>query len=57
MSRSLTSPLLTLGFLLLATAMAGTARAEFQSNPPDVLPDNPFLITVITYLLKFTETK
>ncbi len=57
MSRSLTSPLLTLGLLLLATAMAGTARAEFQSNPPDVLPDNPFPVVVFETSLGTVEVE
>ncbi len=57
MSRSLTSPLLTLALLLFLAAAPDTARSEFQSHPPDVLPDNAYPVVVFETSLGTVEVE
>ena len=57
MSRPLTSSLLTLAFLLFATAAPGASAAEFQSKPPEVLPDNAFPVVVFETSLGMVEVE
>jgi peptidyl-prolyl cis-trans isomerase A (cyclophilin A) len=57
MSRSLTSSLLSLAFLLFFTTAPGTVAAEFQSNPPAVLPDNAFPVVVFETSLGMVEVE
>ncbi len=57
MSRSLTSPLLTLALLLLSAAAPGNAHGEFQSHPPDVLPDNAYPVVVFETSLGTVEVE
>jgi peptidyl-prolyl cis-trans isomerase A (cyclophilin A) len=57
MSRSLISPLLMLALLLLSAAAPGAAQAEFQSNPPEVLPDNAYPVVVFETSLGTVEVE